>query len=58
MKRSEEELLVKTLKGYHNVYACSPKVLEGVDRNICQHSTPTREATKPIKQRRYSYNGE
>ena len=52
----EEELLVKTLREYKDVFAWSYKDLKGVDASICQHTIPMREDAKPRKQRPYTYN--
>ena len=52
----EEELLVKTLREYKDVFAWSYKDLKGVDASICQHTIPMREDAKPSKQRPYMYN--
>ena len=52
----EEELLVKTLREYKEVFAWSYKDLKGVDAEICQHTIPLRDDAKPSKQRPYTYN--
>ena len=53
----EEELLVKTLREYKDVFAWSYKDLKGVDASICQHTIPMRDDAKPSKQRPYMYIG-
>ena len=52
----EEELLIKTLKEYKDVFAWSYKDLKGVDPDICQHTIPMKEDAKPSRQRPYTYN--
>ena len=53
----EEELLIKTLKEYKDVFAWSYRDLKkGVDPDICQHTIPMKEDAKPSKQRPYTYN--
>ena len=52
----EEDLLIKTLKEYRDVFAWSYKDLKGVDPEICKHTIPTRDESKPRKQRPYTYN--
>ena len=52
----EEQLLVRTLKEYKDVFAWSYKDLKGVAPDICQHTIPMREDAKPSKQRPYTYN--
>ena len=42
----EEELLIKTLKEYKDVFAWSYKDLKGVDPDICQHTIPMKEDKK------------
>ena len=45
----EEELLVKTLREYKDVFAWSYKDLKGVDASIFQHTIPMRDDAKPSK---------
>ena len=45
----EEELLIKTLKEYRDVFAWSYKDLKGVDPDICKHTIPTQDDAKPRK---------
>ena len=52
----EEELLIKTLKQYRDVFAWSYKDLKGVDPDICQHTIPLKSDAKPCRQRPYTYN--
>ena len=52
----EEELLIKTLKEYKDMFAWSYRDLKGVDLAICQHTIPMKEDAKPCKQRPYTYN--
>ena len=52
----EEELLIKTLKEYKDVFAWSYRDLKGVDPDICQHTIPMKEDARPSKQRPYTYN--
>ena len=52
----EEELLIKTLKEYKDVFAWTYKDLKGVDPTIFQHTIPMKEDAKPRKQRPYTYN--
>ena len=52
----KEELIVKTLREYKDVFAWSYKDLKGVDASICQHTIPMRDDVKPSKQRPYTYN--
>ena len=52
----EEDLLVKTLKEYKDVFAWSYRDLKGVDPDICQHTIPMKEDARPSKQRPYTYN--
>ena len=56
LESEEEELLVKTLKEYRDVFAWSYRDLKGVDPEICQHTIPMREEAKPSRQRPYTYN--
>ena len=56
LEPDEEELLIKTLKEYRDVFAWSYKGLKGVDPDICQHTIPMREDAKPSRQRPYTYN--
>lgn len=42
----EEDLLIKTLKEYRDVFAWSYKDLKGVDPKICKHTIPTRDDAK------------
>lgn len=56
LEPEEEELLIKTLKQYKDVFAWSYKDLKGVDLAICQHTTPMKEDAKPCRQRPYTYN--
>ena len=52
----EEELLVKTLSEYRDVFAWSYKDLKGVDPNICKHTIPMHEDAKPRKLCPYTYS--
>ena len=52
----EEELLIKTLKEYKDIFAWSYKDLKGIDPEICQHSIPLKSDAKPSRQRPYTYN--
>lgn len=52
----EEELLIKTLEEYKDIFAWTYKDLKGVDPTICQHTIPMKEDAKPRKQRPYTYN--
>ena len=52
----DEELLIKTLKEYKDVFAWSYRDLKGVDPTICQHTMPMKEDARPCKQRPYTYN--
>src|SRR5271156_1480600 len=52
----EEEILIRTLKEYRDVFAWSYKDLKGVDPEICQHTIPMKEDAKPSRQRPYTYN--
>ena len=52
----EEELLIKTLKEYKDVFAWSYRDLKGVDPEICQHTIPLKEDAKSSRQRPYTYN--
>ena len=56
LEPDEEELLVRTLKEYRDVFAWSYRDLKGVDPDICQHTIPMREDAKPSRQRPYTYN--
>ena len=56
LSQEEEELLIKTLKEYRDVFAWSYKDLKGVDPTICQHTIPMKEDAKPTRQRPYTYN--
>lgn len=51
-----QEILVKTLKEYRDVFASSYKYLKGIDPEICQHTIPMKEDAKPSRQRPYTYN--
>lgn len=47
------------LKEYRDVFAWSYKDLKGVDPNICnEHTMPTKDTTKPSRQRPYTHNDE
>ena len=46
----EEELLIKTLKEYKDVFAWSYRDLKGVAPDICQHNIPMKEDARPSKQ--------
>ena len=56
LQTQEEELLIKTLKQYRDVFAWSYKDLKGVEPSVCKHTIPMREDAKPRKQRPYTYN--
>ena len=47
----EEELLIKMLKEYKDVFSWSYRDLKGVDPAICQHTTPMKEDARLCKQR-------
>ena len=52
----EESLLVSTLKEYQDIFAWSYKDLKGVNPEICQHTIPMKDTTKPSRQRPYTHN--
>lgn len=54
LEPDEEELLVKTLKEYRDVFSWSYRNLKGVDPDICQHTIPMREDAKASRQRLYT----
>lgn len=56
LSEQEESLLISMLKEYRDVFARSYKDLKGVDPNVCQHTIPLKEGTKPRKKRPYTYN--
>ena len=56
LSQEEEDLLIKTLKEYRDVFAWTYKDLKGVDPTICQHTIPMKEDAKPTRQRPYTYN--
>ena len=49
LQPQEEELLIKTLKQYRDVFAWSYKDLKGVEPSVCKHTIPMREDAKPRK---------
>ena len=56
LSKEEEKNLIKLLKEYRDVFAWSYKDLKGMDLDVCQHTIPMRNNTKPCIQRPYSYD--
>ena len=56
LEPAEEELLIRTLKEYKDVFAWSYRDLKGVDLLICQHTIPMKDNLKPSRQRPYTCN--
>ena len=52
----EEKSLIKTLCKYRDVFTWRYTNLKGVDPTICKHTIPTKEDSKPRKQKPYIYN--
>lgn len=49
LELAEDELLIRTLKEYKDVFAWSYRDLKGVDPTICQHTIPMKDDVKPRK---------
>lgn len=52
----EEDILIKTLQEYRDVFTWYYKDLKGVNPTICQHKILMKEDGKPSRQRPYTYN--
>ena len=50
LSQEEEDLLIKTLKEYRDVFAWTYKDLKGVDPTICKHTISMKEGAKPMRQ--------
>ena len=56
LNEEEEKELIKLLKEFRDVFAWSYKDSKGVDLDVCQHTIPMRDDTKPCIHHLYSYN--